>query len=123
MQTRVKMLKVKIKSLTLEARIIRLEERRSKPGSQQQGELHAHRVCDVRFERRCSLLAYAFIRGVALSRCEGRSESPPDWTRVSKLVEKFGVVDCSKRGAQHASFADWKAGREVAPTVERQRSA
>jgi hypothetical protein len=123
MKTRVKMLKVKIKSLAAEAKIIRLEERRSRPGGDQQIELHVHRVRDVRNEQRCSLLAYAFIRGVALARCEARSESPPDWMRVSKLVEKFGVAYCSKRGAQHASFADWKAGREVAPAVEQQKSA
>jgi hypothetical protein len=113
MQTRVKMLKVKIKSLAEEARIIRLEERRSKPGGQQQNELHAHRVRDVRNEQRHSLLAYAFIRGVALSKCEPHSDSLPDWARVAKLVEKFGVVDWSLRTAQAKMFADWKAGIEM----------
>lgn len=105
------MLKVKIKSLAEEARIIRTEERRSKPGSWQQGELHTHRVVDVRNEQRLSLLAYAFIRGVPRSVCEPHAAKEPDWARVAKLVEKFGVVDYSARSAQVTAFGEWKAGQ------------
>ncbi len=109
-----KMLKVKIKSLAEEARIIRLEERRSKAGGWQQCELHLHRVLDVRKEQRVSLLAYAFIRGVPLAATEPKSSTPPDWSRVAKLVEKFGTADYSAKESQAASLAEWKDRRESA---------
>ena len=111
-QTRIKMLKVKIKSLAAEAQIIRLEERRSKPGSEQQGELHGHRVHDVRKEQRHSMLAYAFLRGVPLSAVERTTRTMPDWTRVGKLVEKFGVVSHAERSAQTFRFAKWRTKAE-----------
>lgn len=108
MTTRVKMLKVKIKSLAAEARIIRLEESRSTPGGVQQCELHQHRVRDVRHEQRCSLLAYAFLRGRTLAQCEKKSKTQPDWQRVLKIVEKFGSVDGRDRMNTMAAFMDWK---------------
>ena len=110
MITRVKMLKVKIKSLAAEARIIRLEEKRSKPGSKEQCELHTHRVLDVRKEQRLSLLAYAFIRGRSLDRCERHSATKPDWQRVAKLIEKFGVITYlkSEKDQQMQRFNEWK---------------
>ncbi len=114
MKTRVKMLKVKIKSLAEEARIIRQEERRSKPGSQQQCELHEHRVKDVRSEQRHSMLAYAFIRRVPLAKVEPKSETPPDWKRVSKLVEKFGAVEYQLKMSQTALLDQWRTGIAVA---------
>jgi hypothetical protein len=115
MKTRVRMLKVKIKSLAEEARIIRLEEARSEPGSQQQIELHAHRVHDVRREQRASLLAYAFLRGVPLAAVEAKAD--PDepewlrearWKRVGQLVEKFGTVDrTAARNEQVVQLGQW----------------
>lgn len=116
MNTRVKMLKVKIKSLAEEARIIRLEERRSAPGGPQQRELHEHRVRDVRSEQRHSLLAYAFIRRVPLAKVEPKTGTPPDWKRVAKLVEKFGTANRLLLAAQTTFLELWKAGIETAAT-------
>ncbi len=94
MKTRIKMLKVKIKSLAAEARIIRTEERRAlsgrKPDGRLYGELRDHRRRDVRKEQRASLLAYAFLRGKPLSACEPKSDTPPDWGRVLSIALKFG---------------------------------
>lgn len=109
MKTRQRMLKVKIKSLAEEARIIRLEEKRSKPGGQLQCELHRHRVYDVRREQRHSLLAYAFIRGRSLESCERRSEFEPDWNRVKSLVEKFGTTDYTARNDQSVRLTEWRS--------------
>lgn len=60
-------LRVKIKSLAEEARIIRHEERKlQREGCSDWaiGSVHAHRVCNVRRESRATQWAYAFMRGV-----------------------------------------------------------
>ncbi len=137
MKTRIRMLKVKIKSLAAEARIIRLEElrakgRRKSPDRRKDMglgfvqanpdylvvrgrdprllfELHHHRVWDVRQEQRASLLAYAFLRGRTLAACEPKTTREPDWARVLKLVEKFGPVRPTETKQQTAvKFEDWK---------------
>lgn len=108
MKTRIAMLKVKIKSLAEEARIIRHEERRALcrelPTEQRAKyrdlplfeELRMHRVNDVRREQRASLLAYAFLRGKPLAACEPNTVARStgwqciDWVRILQLVMKFG---------------------------------
>lgn len=110
MKTRIKMLKVKVKSLAEEARIIRREERLAlqgrKPDYVLHTELRLHRVRDVRREQRVSLLAYAFLRGKALSACEpspaGRRTGWQciDWNRVLQLALKFGPVTPPESKAQ-----------------------
>ncbi len=122
MKNCVKMLKVKIKSLAEEARIIRLEElracgRRKAPARRRdmgrgfveldpaylvfvgrddvlRESLHRHRIDVVRAEQRVSLLAYAFLRGKARAACEPKTDphNPPAYARVLKLAEKFGPV-------------------------------
>jgi hypothetical protein len=109
MKTQVKMLKVKIKSLAEEARIIRLEELRAMPHSKPrpregkngtaairpgllvekyadpelQRSLWLHRTVDLRQEQRSALIAYAFLRTAA---------SAPNLKRVRELVRKFGPI-------------------------------
>jgi len=85
------MLRVKIKSLTAEAKIIRREEKRT--GGQLRGELHRHRIIDVRSESRISVLAYGFIKGRKLEQMEARSERAPNWKRVRELCKKYGPVN------------------------------
>lgn len=137
MKTRIKMLKVKIKSLAAEARDIRLEERRAcgrrkaKARRRDMGrgwkerdpaylefrgrddvlryELWKHRTTDVRGEQRSSLLAYAFLRGKPRAACEPKCATEPDWGRVLKLVEKFGEVLPTETKAQTADrFRAWR---------------
>lgn len=115
MKTRVKMLKVKIKSLATEAHIIRLEERRAGKDDALRCELHDHRVKDVRREQRHALLAYAFLRGVPYAKVEpkvGRKGEPefvykPDWSRVRQLMEKFGVINPTDKAVQSQAFREW----------------
>lgn len=110
MKTRIKMLKVKVKSLVAEARIIRLEERRAKAGSRLHGELRRHRTFDLRVEQRLSLLAYAFLRGRPRVACEPRCKAEPDWARVLKLVEKFGPVSPAETKEQTLQrLTEWRA--------------
>ena len=81
-------LKVKVKSLTAEARIIRLEEARSRGDLRE--ELRAHRRKDVRREQRATQLAYGYLRGIARARVEPKPLTEPDWTRVEAMVKKYG---------------------------------
>jgi len=94
----VKFLKVKIKSLAAEARIIRLEERRAGKSNTLREQLYRHRTVDVRREQRASLLAYAFLRGRPLSAVEPRRRPEHVYyrglreKRVAEIVKKFGAV-------------------------------
>ena len=92
-------LKVKIKSLAEEARIIRKETHRAKNISIKNG-LAEHRKGIVRFEARHTQLAYGFLRGLAYSQMESKTHTEPTWKRMRKMVEKYcthcdmTVVDC-----------------------------
>lgn len=84
-----------MKSLAEEARIIRLEERRSldrkKPDLDLYLSLRHHRRWDVRREQRSTLIAYAFLRGRQYAQVEKPDKSnPPDLARVKSLIDKFG---------------------------------
>lgn len=110
-------LKVKLKSLTAEAQIIRFEEKRNPDWS---GSLAFHRRTVVRREARHTLLAYAFLKGTPYLAVEPKCHTKPDWTKVEKMVIKYGVYwegeehanDFRKAQAeQAAAFRDWiKAG-------------
>jgi len=92
----VKFLKVKIKSLAAEARIIRLEERRAGKSNTLREQLYRHRTVDVRREQRASLLAYAFLRGRPLAAVEPKRCPEHVYyrglreKRVAEIVKKFG---------------------------------
>lgn len=110
-------LRVKIKSLAQEARIIRAEERRCRDSlsrtvghDEQRAALAAsyvslrmHRVNDVRRESRHSLLAYALIRGRNFRDAE--KFSPPmariDVAKLVALVKRFGSP------GQDATVSQW----------------
>ncbi len=86
------MLRVKIKSLAEEARIIRREEKRAGKSGQLYGELRNHRVGVVRREARAAHLAYGFIKGRPYEQMESTvhqgNEAP--WAHVEKLVKRYG---------------------------------
>lgn len=109
-------LRVKIKSLAQEARIIRMEERRCRDsltrtvGHDDQraalasafASLRAHRVADVRRESRYSLLAYAMIRGRPLRQAEKVSDvAKIDRQKLADLFRRFGG-GCSSADATAA---------------------
>jgi hypothetical protein len=91
------MLKVKVKSLAEEARIIRKEERRTKGYLRE--ELNAHRRKEVRFAARTSYMAYGLIRGRAIDKTE-RPKTPRSdnyWKAVKTMIVKYGPVEKKTR--------------------------
>src|SRR5436190_16454468 len=86
-------LKLKLKSLAAESRIIRAEERR--PNASRAllyPELRLHRTGTVRSEARHTLLAYGFLRGRSYRQIEAKAGSAPNWTRVEAMVKRYGEV-------------------------------
>ena len=110
-------LRVKIKALASEARIIRHETERVKGfkkntddvifkahWERKTSSLNHHRKFVVGNEARVSLLAYAFLRGVPYKSAEPHCKQEPDWDRVWDIARRFGGlfrVDVEK-------FEAWK---------------
>ncbi len=128
-------LKVKVKSLTDEARTIQLEEWRAKAryrrarkhfheGGIGQEELdrararnlptldalHAHRVTVVRTEARATQLAYAYLRGKDYLTVERDARSQPNWPAVRRMVGRYGTQD------QQEKFEAWQ--KPAAESIE-----
>lgn len=115
-------LRVKIRSLAEEARIIRHEEKRFPKGqrnNQVYFGLHTHRTYDVRNETRAALLAYAFLRKRRYRQIEPTcKEFPyPVATRVAKLVCKYGE-NRSARGEDFVLINNWLKDEETAMLEE-----
>ena len=92
------MLRVKIKSLTAEAHIIRQEEERN-PGCLRD-ELRVHRTTSVRFETRATHPAYGLIRGRTIERIEvSTTRTEALWKKVRGMIERYGPVAVEKRQA------------------------
>lgn len=83
------MLKVKLKSLAAEARIIRKEELRARSNDLRE-ELYLHRIGPVREAARNTHLAYGFIRGRTIDEMEPTRKSEPDWKAIQKMLDKYG---------------------------------
>lgn len=83
-------LKIKIKSLAAEAKIIRKEEKRAKSQSIRES-LYRHRIDVVRYEARHTNIAYGFLRGRTYAQIEANPKTPPNWDKVRKMVEKYGT--------------------------------
>lgn len=115
-------LKMKIKSLSAEARIIRQEEhkelkfgRRCKTLNLKEPyttkhysnyfRLHGHRTEDVRSEARHSLLAYGFLRGRDYLQMEQSAHTKPNFGRIEKIASRFSDMD-KREFAQR--FEEWK---------------
>lgn len=103
-------LRVKIKSLAEEARIIRREERKARYGRER---LHLHRVGIVRSEARHAQLAYGMLRGRSYKSLEPNAKEPPNARRIAELVAKYGrrrscyfIGDDEKQLAAN-SVRDW----------------
>lgn len=94
----IRFLKVKVKTLAAEARIIRFEERRSH--GQLRNDLHSHRVHVLRREARATLLAYGYARGKTYASMEGSPRSVPDWDRVERMIKKYSQLK--------QSIEEWK---------------
>lgn len=84
-------LKVKIKTLAAEARVIKQEERKAKKRKKTEllMSLVEHRKGVVREEARMTLLAYGFLRGRSRKQIE-QTDRPVDWTKVKVMSQRYG---------------------------------
>ena len=104
---RKRLLKIKLKSLAVEAGIIRHEERKlgrafswtCDPNNETtpngdfnnlRNEMAEHRRGVVRSEARHTHLAYGFLRGRAYLHIEPGCQRQPDWARVEAMVRRYG---------------------------------
>jgi len=90
------MLRVKVKSLAVEARIIRREENRTK--GVLRGELWNHRTGVLRQEARLSGLAYGLVRGRKMEQMEqkvreGNKLVKSEIDRINTMIQRYGPVD------------------------------
>lgn len=94
-------LKIKIKSLAEEARIIRCEEKKFKANGRFKNssrrtetnfELHEHRISIVRPELRNCYLAYAFIRGKKRVSVERNCYVDPNYAEIARLAYTYGYA-------------------------------
>lgn len=111
-------LRVKLKSLAEEARIIRIEERRANEAGkyQLQSDLREHRVIIVRWNARATLLAYQFLRGVPYQVVECTDfwdhweRDPGLFKNVLKMAQRYGDW---KLNIKEEDLKSWFAGKEV----------
>lgn len=82
-------LKIKVKHLAAEARIIRSEER--KVTGWDRWHLQHHRKTVVRRAARDAQLAYGFARGRTYEQMEPHSDPhrQPHWREIRKMLEKY----------------------------------
>ena len=94
-------LKIKIKALAEEARIIRKEEKNKSLSNLQREKLYLHRVGIVRRESRATHLAYAYLRNKLYRDCERTCHTPPNLTAIERMVKKYGNLPSA------ISITDW----------------
>jgi len=83
-------LKIKLKSLAAESRIIRKEELKNKgKWSHQANDLHYHRVHYLRPITRATHIAYGLLRGMEYLQIEPTSKSQPNWDKVKAMITKY----------------------------------
>src|SRR5690348_6675706 len=84
-------IKIKIKSLAEEAKIIRQEELKFPGEYEVRRGLYEHRMNSVRPECRAANLAYGFLRGKSYEQIERNPKTKPNWSRVQRIAEKYGA--------------------------------
>lgn len=108
MNIKIKFLKVKVKSLAEESRIIRREEQRATWSNELREQLHLHRVNDVRDESRATHLAYGYLRGQPHRVIEPAGDIPAHiWKRVQAMVGKYRGED------DLPDLQDWRESGEA----------
>lgn len=83
-------LRVKANSLAEEVRIIK-KLIHSKRSYGRRHELRSHHRHVIRPEARATTLALAFFHGRAYSEAEQAARTPPQWTVIERMVEKYGI--------------------------------
>lgn len=113
-------LRIKLLSLSSEARHIRRWERRllaaARSGKAPDAKdrfwsIRNHRKDDIAPEARATGLAHGFLRGRAYKTMEQRRYSDPDWAAIQRMATEYGRLDADK-----FTFTkeEWKAWRDAA---------
>jgi hypothetical protein len=128
-------LKIKLKTLAAEARIIRLEECKARDAGRKGlrsdrddydrhyrafQDLRDHRTGIVRSVARINNLAYGFLRGRSYAEMEPKTRTAVNFEEVLKLVKRFGTPEDLRRWPewQKAAVAHLDAqGEAPAPTL------
>ncbi len=100
-------LRVKLKTLAYEARVIRREERlaHDRMDLALVESLHNHRTHIVRREARATLLAYQYLRGFKYEAVEADAKTRPWWDAVHRMVHKHGGLNFGHK--------KWIAGKNL----------
>ena len=103
-------LRVRIKELAYEAKVIRIEEGRANKirNYSLQNQLHEHRVGKLRGASREALLAYMYLRNFLYEAVEAPN-SKPLYKDSPKAIERM----CRKYGKTDMVFAEWQAGKRM----------
>jgi hypothetical protein len=80
-------LRIKVKSLVEEAKIIRQESKKTK--GMVKYRLNEHRKTIVRDHTRHNLLAYGMIKGTPYELMEKKCYEPPNFSRIATIVKRF----------------------------------
>jgi hypothetical protein len=109
------LLKIKLRSLADEARLIRREERkafsRGTEASRAIGmQMVEHRKTVIRSAARNTVLAYGFLRGLQYRDIEAKAYSAPEWKDVLRMVRRYG-----DRYVSEQEFESWKSQPERSP--------
>ena len=105
-------LKIKLKSLAAEARIIRKEELKNKgKWAWKADSFYGHRVHYLRPITRATHVAYGLLRGLGYHQIEPTSKSQPDWDKVRKMVIKYSDYKSEKDNV--AILDEWIANINV----------
>ncbi len=115
MVTKARMLKIKLKSLVLERKVIQRELENKKNGRPRMAntkiwwELYKHDE-ELKMEIRLTLIAYGYVRGLLYSRIERPRKdnrlNPKQWARVFAMVEKYGIAPFHYQ-RDDVTRADW----------------
>ncbi len=103
-------LRVKIKDLAYEAKLIRIEEERANKAHNftLQNQLHEHRIGRVRTAARETILAYMYLRNFPYEAIEHK-DSKSLSTDSIKAIERM----CRKYGSVTMSVIDWQKGKRM----------
>jgi len=85
-------LRVNVKSLAAEGRIIREEIRKCRDG-RERSSLHHHKMTRVKPEARLAQLALAFAKNMPYKVVENKTHQAPDIKRLHRKLKSFTEVD------------------------------
>lgn len=102
-------LKIKVKSLAAEARIIRSQELKlkGKNWSHLANPLRDHRRGPLRTEARDTHIAYGYLKGRTYRQIEAYSETAPNLDNIARMVKKYGTGEFSR------SLVSWLSEKSV----------